>query len=309
VGNTVGVRVPSRALMTIGRLPWLVVALATGCGGPGAPKPQLQLDVQTDMLVLTGSGFTDKLHCAQLSVIGFPQPALIDLGKPNCTQGAFTYQWPLKRTGCKDPKTKLHIVVLAVGDLNKVDAASASGDVIWDDSCGLSGYCGAIGQDACPDGCTSDDAAVSFGKCVACGEKGEVPCARCKGKVDCQDGCNHLLVPDLGVCTDRCGHAQGTSCKPPVPFCSGHPPVLTQPQPPCRRIKNKRDGSTIDIFRCYDGSRLPDPSTGGECLCLPPTTSVPPGNCNYDESEPDPAKPYAGECIHIELGVSKVCSR
>ncbi len=270
----------------------VVGLIALGCGGD-APKPQLHLTVHDKKLVISGSGFSHKLECVQLSLIGLPAPALVELGMPECSDGAFDdFAWRFDRVGCANPSKQRDIVVLGVGDLNKVPVASASGKIAWDDKCGLAEYCGAIGQPPCPTGCL--EGAEAFGTCQHCGKEGQVICDNNK--------CDGDLRPDfqngITICTDLCGHAQGSPCVDTTPNCAGHPPVLTLPQRACKTVKTKSGGGTFDVFACYDGSRLPN--QGGQCLCQPDGTGAG-GSCGTDSSPTNGNDPAAGTCTHDEF--------
>jgi len=281
----------------IGRLVVIVgFAALVGCGdgcGCNGPKPSLTLSTTPSQLVISGSGFTNVGQCAQLSLIGLPTPVIVPLGNPACSGGAFSnYVWPYKTVGCQAAKTPRQIAVLAVGDLNAIPPVAAVGMIDWHDSCGLAGYCGEVGQDACPStGCSTG--VDEGGKCVPCGGEGQPVC----GGNQCMSGLNPNVTNGVKRCTALCGHTQGWPCTTGVPNCSGSPPVLTVPQIACITKETGTNGGTVSVYTCFD-SRLPaqgtsDPST---CICMPDNVA----GCQISTSQGTANAPTTGLCIQAQ---------
>jgi hypothetical protein len=253
------------------------------CGQMGQPVcPSLQVTSNPNFLTISGSSFSNIPNCAHLSMSGLPPPeAVVAIGDPQCNNGSFqNFNWQYSYVGCS-PSTTQSVVVAGI-DNQTSTAASQTVSIGWGPNCGLSGFCGQIGQAACPSGCVSG--VNSGGTCVACGGEGQPVCA---GNT-CQKG-----PPDLNpnfangnlVCTTSCGHTQGyTPCNASMGPCGGAPPTLEIPQSPCV-TKN----GNLNDYICFDGAMI---DMFGNCTCVPNTLN----SCQVHTSVPKPPANDTGTC-------------
>jgi len=256
------------------------------CGQMGQPAcPSIQVTSNPNFLTIGGSSFSNIPSCAHLSMSGLPPPeAVVPIGDPQCTNGSFqNFNWQFSYVGCS-PSTTQPVTILGV-DNQTSTAASQNISIGWGPTCGLSGFCGQIGQAACPSGiCVSG--VNSGGACVACGGEGQPVCVA--PATICHKG-----PPDLNPnfqngeleCTATCGHTQGYSpCTPIMGACGGAPSTLETPQNPCV-TKN----GNLNDYTCFDGGMI---DMFGNCTCVPNNVNT----CQVSTSVPKPPVNDPGTC-------------
>jgi hypothetical protein len=262
------------------------------CGQLGQPAcPSLEVTSNPGYLTISGSSYSNISKCVHLSMTGLPPPeAAVVIGDPTCVNGGFqNFNWPYSYVGCT-PSTTQSVVVIGTGltsnNLLSGQVASQAVSIGWGPNCGLSGFCGQIGQTACPSGCVSG--VNSGGTCVACGGEGQPVCA---GST-CQSGppdLNPNLQGTQAVCTVTCGHSQGyTPCTSNMGPCGGSPPTLELPQSPC-----VTSNGILNLYTCYDHSMIEMIDTYGSCTCVPNTVNT----CQVNNSVPKPPANDTGLCI------------
>lgn len=224
-------------------------AVLTGCP-PSSLKPSIvvnnSLDGSSGALSISGQGFDPTVSpCAALSIQGLPWPSSsLAIGKAQCNNGSFAYNWPYTFNGCA-LNQQVSATVFAVDTQGTNAGASQPVSFAWGKGCALPGTCGNEGQPVCAGNtCTGD------------------------------------LHPDFQggiiVCASDCGHAQGTISQVPQRPCviPRVPPDLTQ-----GGIYSCYDNGMIDTFgnclcvpntlnQCPVSTSIPAPPQANSGLCI-----------------------------------------
>jgi hypothetical protein len=265
-------------------LPLLALAVVlSGCSNGTASIKVESLPGQK--LRITGSGFTPPpasappgTACAQLSLFGLPFPVII--GQATCPGGSFVYTWQYSYTGCTTGSLQ-NVSVFAV-DQTTLNPAAAQTSIPWGPSCGLSGYCGSIGQVACPNTCSPNQQPctpicysggfdVNSGKCVLCGTEGLPACSNGN---QCQSGLHPNLTGSapnqFPVCTANCGTVNNSPCMTQVPnnLPGGGPPIAVYS---CFGYNSTIGGSCVCVYNDSGNACANGVNSGNTGVCLAKT--------------------------------------